>query len=141
MIRKLILAIVLLMLCVLATSRPAAAYDIFQGAQCSSGDNSQSVACKTQAEQSTNGNPDPLTGPNGLLARITNIVAFVAGAAAIIVIIVSALRFITSGSDISTGSRTDTDVEDARRSLIGAVIGLIVIVLARTLIVFIINKL
>jgi hypothetical protein len=51
------------------------------------------------------------------------------------------LKFITSGSNVSTGSRTDTDVEDARRGLGNAVIGLVVIVLARTLIIYIVNRL
>jgi hypothetical protein len=129
------------MLCLSAAPVPALAYDFFGGANCGRPANDQSVACSTQAHAGANGNPNPLTGSDGLLAHITTIVAYAAGAAAIIVIIVSALRFITSGSDVSTGSRTDTDVEDARRSIVGAIIGLIVIVLAHTLIIYILDRL
>jgi lysylphosphatidylglycerol synthetase-like protein (DUF2156 family) len=64
----------------------------------------------------------------------------IAGAAAVIVILVSALRFALSGSDISTNSRTDTDVENARHTLVNALIGLAVIVLARQIILFVLGK-
>lgn len=134
--RRLMLAVALVVLCLIAAPQYASAYDPFSSV--CRGNNQDSAVCSTQEEAAGQG--DPLTGPNGTLAHITNIVAYVAGAAAIIVIIVSALRFVTAGSDVSTGSRTDTDVEDARRSLAGAVIGLAVIVLARTLILYVLKK-
>jgi hypothetical protein len=68
-------------------------------------------------------------------------VAYIAGAAAIIMIIISGFRLITSGSNVSTGSRTDTEVEDARRGLANAIIGLAVIVFARTIIIYVVNRL
>jgi hypothetical protein len=136
MIRRLMLAVALLTLCLFAAPRPVAAYDFFSGANCSA--NTDSTACKSQPRTVNGQLVNPL---NDTLARITNIVAYAAGAAAVIIIIISALKLITSGSNVSTGSRTDTDVEDARRSLAGAVIGLVVIVLARTLIMYVIGKL
>jgi len=156
MIRRLLPAIALLTLCLFAAPRPVAAFDFFKGAGCAK--NPNSTVCQSQKTQSqnievdANGNPildakghtipiNPLTGPGGILAHITNIVAFAAGAAAVIIIIISALKLITSGSNVSTGSRTDTDVEDARRGLANAVIGLVVIVLARTIIIYIVNRL
>lgn len=145
--KRLLPAIALILLCLTAAPPPVRAFDLFQsnapgGGVCNNSDNSNSTVCQSQPATDAHGKPiDPLTGPNGILAEITNIVAFVAGVAAIIMIIVSALKFITSGSNVSTGSRTDTDVEDARRGLANAVIGLVVIVLARTLIVYLINKL
>lgn len=132
--RQLILAISLLILGLFSAPQPAAAYDFFGGA-CNSGSTSGSSACQSQAGSHSK---NPVVD---LLAHITNIVAFAAGAAAIIVILVAALRFITSGSDVSTGSRTDTDVEDARRAIANAIIGLVVIVLARTIILYVISKL
>ncbi|HVA11404.1 MAG TPA: hypothetical protein VNG32_04555 [Candidatus Dormibacteraeota bacterium] len=130
------LAVILLVLSLAAAPQPATAYDFFSGANCST--NTGATACNSQPDTSGGKLVNPL---NDTLARITTIVAFAAGAAAVIIIIISALKLITSGSNISTGSRTDTDVEDARRSLAGAVIGLAVIVLARTLIMYVINKL
>jgi len=59
----------------------------------------------------------------------------------VIVMIVGALRFASSGSDVSTSSRTDTDIENARRTIGSAVIGLVVIILARTIILFVLSKL
>ncbi len=142
MIRRLLPAIALLTLCLFAAPRPVLAFSFFQGVDCStySGSDKPTV-CKSQP-QSANGNVvNPLTGPDGMLAHITSIVAYIAGAAAIIMIIISGFKFITSGSNVSTGSRTDTDVEDARRGLANAIIGLVVIVLARTIIIYVLNRL
>jgi hypothetical protein len=133
--RRLIMATVLMIMCLFAAPISASAFNPFGGVDCTNGAAAGSATCSSQTSS------DPVGGDNGLLAKITNIIAFVGGAAAIIVILVSALRFITSGSDISTGSRTDTDVENARRSLGGALIGLAVIVLARALILFVLEKL
>lgn len=140
MIRRLLPAIALLTLCLSAAPASAFAFNFFKGADCAN--NPNATVCQSQPQRDSNGNLiDPLTGPGGTLADITNIVAYIAGAAAIIIIIISALKFITSGSNVSTGSRTDTDVEDARRALANAVIGLVVIVLARTLIIYIVDRL
>jgi hypothetical protein len=143
MIKRLLPAIALLVLCTFAAPRPVLAYDFFQGANCSdtTNGNNRSAACADQPGKDVNGNvQDPLVGSNGILAKITDIVAIVAGMAAVIIVIVSGLKLVTSGSDVSTGSRTDTDIEDARRSLANAVIGLVVIVAARTLIVYVLNR-
>ncbi len=139
---KLFLVIAVLMgLCFVARPAPAMAFDILGGVNCNDPQNATSAACSSKAKTDAQGNPiNPLTGPDGALIKVTNIVAYVAGAAAIILIIVSAIRFVTSGSDISTNSRTDTDVETAKRTIANAIIGLIVIVLGRTLIVFVLKR-
>jgi Type IV secretion system pilin len=138
MIRRLFLATILMTLCLVAAPSSTMAFDPFGGV-CSNGNAHSSILCTSSPPTDSNGKPqDPL---NTTLASITDIVAYVAGAAAIIVLIISALRLITSGSDVSTGSRTDTDVEDARRSIAGAVIGLIIIVLTRTIIFYLLGRL
>jgi hypothetical protein len=111
----------------LASLSPAYAFNPF-GGSCNAQRAGQSVACQTS------GNSDPIAGNNGLFIKITNILAFVGGAVAVIIIIVGGIRFITAGSDVSTGSRTDTDIEDARRSIVGALIGLAIIILAKVII-------
>jgi hypothetical protein len=125
------------MLCLFAAPQYAfAAYDPFSSV-CSGG-GAGSTVCNTQLSKDPNGKSvDPF---NQTLQAITDIVAFVAGIAAIIIIIISALRLISSGSDVSTGSRTDTDVEDARRSIANAIIGLVVIVLARIVVIYLLNR-
>lgn len=92
-----------------------------------SGDAVSSAVCQDRTDK------NPLTGSDGLLIKIANIISWVAGAAAIIVILVSAIRYITSGGDAGK-------VSSAKGALINATIGLIVIILSRTLIVFILNR-
>jgi hypothetical protein len=138
MIRRLSLSVALLMLCLFAAPSRALAFNPF-GNVCDSGSASSSAICSTTPI--TDPTLKPINPVVDNLSKITNIIAFIAGAAAIIMILVSALRFVTSGSDVSTGSRTDADVETARRSIANALIGLAVIVLGRTLIIFVLNKL
>ena len=132
MIKRFISSLSLICLCLFAAPLTVSAYDAFR-VDCS-GEAAKSAVC--QDDKKT----DNLTGNNGALLKIADIVAYVAGAAAIIMIIVGAIKFATSGSDISTSSRTDTDVEDAKHMIANALIGLVIIILAKTIIVFVIKK-
>lgn len=146
MMRRLLPALLLIMVCLIAVPPSAQAFDPFGR----TGKN-PSVTCgkdqygQDQKEQQSTvcstTNADPLTGPNGLFVKITRVVAFFAGVFAVIMIIVAAIRYITSGSDISTSSRTDTDVEDAKRTISSALIGIVVIVLAQAIITFVVSRL
>jgi hypothetical protein len=134
MIRRFILsAFVLLGLAGLAAPQLAFADadPLFHGdgnsALCS-GKAAESAVCKDKTDK------NPLTGSDGLLIKIANIIAYIAGAAAVIVILVSGIRYITSGGDSGK-------VSSAKGALINAAIGLVVIVLARTLIIYVLNKL
>jgi hypothetical protein len=138
MIRRFLASLMLVSVCLAAVPVTAAAFNPFGGAVCS-GQNHSSAACNASSN-----NPlayDPNSGTDGLLIKITDIIAYLAGAIAIIMIIVGAIRLITSGSDVSTGSRTDTDVEDARRSIVSALVGLAIIVLAKSIITYVIKRL
>lgn len=105
----------------------------FGGINCSEAPNS--AVCKE------NTNKNPLTGNNGLLIKIADIVAYFAGAIAVIMILVGSFRFVTAGSDVSKSGRPDDDVENAQRTIVNALIGLAVIVLARTIINFVVTRL
>jgi hypothetical protein len=131
--KRLLLALSLISLCLMAAPQPARAYSFFSNTDCSSA--ADTTVC---TERGKSGNP--ISGTNGVLLKITNIIAYVAGAAAIIVIIVGAIRFITSGSDTSVGSRIDDDVLNAKRSISYALIGLAIVVLAKTLITYFIKR-
>ena len=87
-----------------------------------------SPSCAARTEE------NPLTGKNGLLMKVATLVAIVAGLAAVIIIIVGGFRMITANGD-SQG------FAQARSSVIGAAVGLIIIVLARSLVVFILERL
>ena len=88
----------------------------------------KSAAC------SNNPNDNPLTGNNGLINRIANIVAIVAGVAAVIIIIVLGIAMVTSAGDSQR-------VAQSRNGILAAVAGLVVIVLAKSLITFVVNRL
>jgi len=134
MIRRLLFAISLLWICLMAMPQPALAYNLFGGVDCSNAANS--TVC---TEKNKSGNP--ISGPDGILLKITNIVAYIGGAAAIIVLLVGSIKFVTAGSDTSKGGRVDADVENARRAVAGALIGLAIIVLGKVLITYLVQKL
>jgi hypothetical protein len=76
---------------------------------------------------------EPITGTGGALNQATNLIAVIAGAAAIIMIIVSGIFFVTADGDSSKAA-------GARNALIGAVIGLVIVVAARSIINFVLTK-
>ncbi|HVX58086.1 MAG TPA: hypothetical protein VHA37_10295 [Candidatus Saccharimonadales bacterium] len=136
--RRFVLSLLLAVTCLMAAPLAAnAGFNPFSNACNGVSNSGDAVACKTD----TSTDSVAAGGPKELIMRITDIIAYVAGALAVILIIVGSIRFITAGSDVSTGSRTDTDVEDARRTIASALIGLAVIVLARTIIFYVIKRL
>lgn len=140
--RRFLLSIVLVTICLAAAPPPVKAFDPFGSGVCSTGGASkakQSVVCNTGNANPLS--PDSQAGTQGILISITHIVAYIAGALAVIMIIASAIRFVTSGSDVSTGSRTDTDVEEAKRTIANALLGLAVIILAQAIITYAIRRL
>lgn len=104
----------------LAASNPS-----YSGVQCN-GPAASSPVCHAPTS-------DPLTGNNGIIVKATNLIALIAGIAAVIMIIVAGIKFITSQGD--SGS-----VGEARKTIIYASVGLVVIVLARTIITYVVSK-
>jgi hypothetical protein len=83
---------------------------------------------------STKTNGDPLTGTNGLIVKVTRVIALFASVSAVIIIIVGGLMYVLSGGDSSKVSR-------AKDTIIYAAVGLVVIALSQSIIVFIIDRL
>lgn len=110
-------------------SQPAMAFEIWGGVDCKDAKNSHSSVCSTQAP-----GDDPLSGDNGLLIKIANIVAYIAGVAAVLIIIIGAIRYVTSNGD-------SNKISSAKSAVLGALIGLVLVLLARTIIYFVVNKL
>lgn len=94
---------------------------------CSSGNASKSPNCDTSPTDE-----NPLTGSNGMLIKITHFIAIIAGFAAIVVIIISGMRYITSGGDTQKAV-------GARNALVGALVGLVIIALADVIIVAVVK--
>ncbi len=112
------------------TYSPKLAVDIFPTCN-SSNPASNSVVCKDI--NTFNGQAHKTNPIITLIKAIMEIVSFIAGAAAIILIVVSALRFITSGGDPNS-------VSGAKSTLFNALIGLAVTLLAQIIIVFVLDN-
>lgn len=125
MIRRILTVVSLLMF--MTVPATANAVDLFNDA-CSSPHTVASAVCVDNKKTG-----DPVTGPNGIILKAANIIAIIAGVAAIIAIIIGGLKYVTSGGD-SGG------VSSAKQTILYALIGLIVIILARTIITFVIHK-
>lgn len=94
-----------------------------------SGAASDSAVCKDKANKTNN----PLSGKNGLLLKITRIVAIVAGVVAVIILIISGLNMMLASGDMQK-------VTKARNGFIYALIGLVVIVLAQAIVSFVASR-
>ena len=111
----------------LATSQPAFADCISDptSAGCPCALNSSSAACKDLSK------PD---GLSNILKNATNIVLFIAGALAVIMIIYGSIRFMTAHGN-------EKQVESARLIVTYSVIGLIIAILAYALVNFVLSNL
>jgi hypothetical protein len=75
----------------------------------------------------------PLVGNSGVLTTTTNILSMVAGIIAVIIIVIAGIQMTLSGGD---GQK----VSNSRNTIIYAAVGITVIVVARGLVLFIINR-
>lgn len=79
---------------------------------------------------------DPAPGSptiNGVIETALNILSFVVGVAAVIMIIIGGFKFITAGGDSSK-------VSNAKDTILYSVIGLVVAALAQVIVKFVLNK-
>jgi hypothetical protein len=81
--------------------------------------------CKESEEGS-----DKVTGDSGIITRVANILSIVAAIIAVIVIMIAGITMMTSQGDAGK-------VASSRNTIIYTAIGLVVIVLARTIVVFV----
>jgi hypothetical protein len=78
-------------------------------------------------------NPEDPTGDGGIIVKAANLLAVVAGIIAVFIMIVSGITMMTSGGDPSK-------VTKARNTIIYVAIGLVVIILSRTIVVFVVTR-
>jgi type IV secretory pathway VirB2 component (pilin) len=72
---------------------------------------------------------NPLFGKNGVITVVFNFLSIIAGIIAVIVIIISGLKYITSGSN-------PQDANNAREGVLYAVVGLVIALLAQAIVQF-----
>lgn len=104
------------------------AFDPFS-AVCSQTNASDSTLCTDKSQGTTN----PLTGKNGLFRGIAGTIALISGVIAVIIIIIAGLRYITSGGD-------PAKAKSAKDAIVAAIIGLVIIALADSIISFVIGR-
>lgn len=94
-------------------------------------------------EFQSQGDEDPISGPSGIISTAANIIALIGGIAAVIIIIISGLMYVTAGG-AAVGQRAGDSpnrAKKAQQTLMGAVIGLVIIALAWSITRFIIDRL
>lgn len=89
-----------------------------------------STVCKSDASKSSD---NPLVGPNGVITRVIQIFSLVIGVVAIFAIIISGLRLIISAGDSNA-------VAKARRSILYALVGLLVVGFAQVIVSFVLSR-
>lgn len=81
-----------------------------------------------------NGQPSQLVGNGGIFNRITSILLFVVGALAVVMLIFGGIRYIVSGGD-------QNNVTAAKNTILYAIIGIIVALLAYAAVKFVTTSL
>jgi len=133
MIRRVYALVAALMLAVgfvmFVPAMAQAAYDPFAPACNNLGGEGtgSSAVCQTKATQ------NPLTGPKGTIVKVTGILSIVTAIVAVIYMVWGGITYINSNGDSSA-------VSSAKSTLIYALVGLVVALLARPLINFVIGR-
>lgn len=108
---------------------PAGAVDIIKVCDNKGANAGDTDVCKdVKSQKSSDDNP-----VIKVINAVLQIVSYVVGVAAVIMIVVSGIKFMTAGGDPGA-------VKSARSNLIYALVGLVVVVLAQAIIYFVINK-
>lgn len=79
------------------------------------------------------GMPAELIGDNGVFSRLTNTILLVVGLISVIMLVYGGLRYILSGGD-------SKKVTDAKNTILYAIIGLIISLLAFAIVNFVLNS-
>lgn len=77
---------------------------------------------------------DPLTGSGGILSKVAQILLMVVGVVSVAFLILGGIKYILANGDSS-------QLSSAKNTIIYALIGLVVAVLAESIIAFVLNKL
>lgn len=117
------------------------AVPMFAPAVASAAEIDSNLSCGANLDFSNAGGDCETNNPDGdassrvqkIVTNIINIVSLVVGVAAVIMIMVGGLRYITSNGDSG-------QVGNAKNTILYAVVGLIVVALAQIIVRFVVNK-
>lgn len=139
MINKIIFTLLLLCSFTFLAQSSVQAVDLFRDTCSGDRGNKQadgSTVCKDEKEIGNNPKieDNPIFGPNGIITSITNIISAVVAIGAVVSITYAGIKLITSGSN-------PQEANSARERIIYACVALIFVVLAQTIVRFVINRL
>lgn len=78
-------------------------------------------------------NENPVSGSDGVLLRVVNILSFVVGVAAVLMVMLGGFKYVTSAGDANS-------IASAKNTILYAIIGLIVFLLSQGIIAFVIRR-
>lgn len=93
----------------------------------------QAEACQGRSEQQSL-QSNAIYGPNGIITRVTKLMSMAVGIAAVIVITIGGLQYVLSTGDPSKTAK-------AKNMILFAVVGIVIAVMAQSIVVFVLNKL
>lgn len=76
---------------------------------------------------------NPVVGKDSVITRIINLISLVAGAAAVVMIVISGFMFVSSQGE-SAG------VSSARKTLMYAIVGLVIVIFAQAIVRFVLKN-
>lgn len=95
---------------------------------------SGSTFCNTQDASNGNATSNPIVGPGGILTVVVDLLTLITGIISTIVIVLSGLMYAFSNGDASRAGQ-------ARSSIIYASVALVVVLISRSILVFVIDRL
>ena len=117
-IAKLLLPVVIMWVLVLVGATSVSALTLQEGAEAARCD----------------GCPRDLFGDTGVFRQVTNTILYIVGIIAVIMLIIGGIKYVVSGGD-------SKKVTDAKNTVLYAIIGLVIAVLAFAIVNFVINAL
>lgn len=92
--------------------------------------------CKENAQDANKSAKDlnPFSGSGGILLRTAKLLTFITGVASVIIIILSGLKYVVAGGDSNS-------INSAKNTLLYALVGLVVTLIAQGIIVFVVKAL
>ena len=126
-IKIIVLSLLLIALPVLQFS-PAYAVNIFKNV-CSTQNAGKTGGCKDTAQQASSHSNVFIS----TIKDVINLMSFITGVAAIIMLVVSGLRMTLSAGEAST-------VKEAKGGIIGALVGILIVVFAQAIVIFVLNR-
>lgn len=131
---KRLLLVLTALFCLLAPATVFAAYNPLTDACGTPGGTDKNGKTAGSTSVCTAGTDNPFIGPNGVLKKVSLILSFVGGVTAVIIVMVGGFNYVTSDGD-------PKKMASARGRITGAIVGLIIMAAAETIVVFVVSRL